>query len=214
MSENRKTKIILWLSIFAWMFAIFVGLIFLLRYESAPATSGTSPSVWPTNSQIQLTKELPTLVMMIHPRCPCSRASIGELEKLMTQEQGKMSAKVLFVKPQNFPDEWEKTDIWSSAAMIPGVEVGVDYAGIEARRFGSYASGQVMLYSEEGRLLFSGGITASRGHLGDSDGERTIAAILNKKAAESSTMPVYGCPLFEESNKKQIKESCNEPHNK
>ena len=98
----------------------------------------------------------------------------------MTQVQGRVRAQVLFVKPNNFPKEWEKTDLWSSAAMIPGVETMVDSEGVEAHRFGSQTSGQVMLYGADGRLLFSGGITVARGHVGDNAGRNAIVSLITK----------------------------------
>ena len=52
------------------------------------------------------------------------------------------------------------------------------------------------LYREDGKLLFSGGVTVSRGHEGDSAGGDLLYAILSQKspAADQST-PVFGCRL-------------------
>ena len=38
------------------------------------------------------------------------------------------------------------------------------------QRFGAETSGQTLLYDRDGRLLFSGGTTGSRGHDGDNAG--------------------------------------------
>jgi hypothetical protein len=114
----------------------------------------------------------------------------------MTQAQGRVTAYVVFVKPANFSEDWEKTDLWASAAIIPGVSVVVDDEGVESGRFHAATSGQTMLYDKEGRLLFSGGMTSARGHAGDNAGRAAIASLLVKDEAQQSTTPVFGCPLF------------------
>jgi len=53
----------------------------------------------------------------------------------MTHCQGRVHAQALFLKPAGFPDDWEKTDLWNSAARLPGVAVSSDLNGIEAARF-------------------------------------------------------------------------------
>jgi hypothetical protein len=135
--------------------------------------------------------------MLVHPHCPCTRATIGELAELMAHCQGRLTAYVLFLKPAGFSDDWEKTDLWQSAASIPGVNVIVDDDGAEARRFHSATSGQTILYDAEGHLLFSGGITASRGHAGDNDGQSAIISLVNDGAASRTVTSVFGCPLFD-----------------
>ena len=212
MSPSRKSKIFLLIGIAGWLFAVGVGLRMILIYENTPGRSAVSSEEWPADSEISRTPGLPTLVTMVHPHCPCSRASVGELAILMTRAQGLVNANVVFVKPKGFPEEWEKTDLWNSAAMIPGVKVRGDDEGVEARRFGSRTSGQIMLYSADGQLLFSGGITASRGHSGDNDGRNAIMSFLTNGPAEQRETSVFGCPLFGESSNDEIKDSCNAVH--
>jgi hypothetical protein len=212
MRLSPKSKIFLFLAVAGWLFAVVLGLRLILVYENTPGRSAASSEEWPADSKIPRTQGLPTLITMVHPHCPCSRASVGELALLMAKAQGLVNANVVFVKPKDFPEEWEKTDMWASAAMIPGVTVSVDDEGIEARRFGSQTSGQVMLYDAGGQLLFSGGITASRGHAGDNDGRNAILSLLTRGAAEQSETPVFGCPLFSESSNDMTKDSCNAVH--
>ena len=180
----------------AWVLMIGVGLGFLWDYENAPGLTAAPPSHWPPDSGIHLAPDRATLIMLAHPHCPCSRASIGELARLMTQTQGRVTAYVLFLKPTDASEEWEKTDLWQSAASIPGVNVVADEDGVEARRFHALTSGQTVLYDAAGRLLFSGGITGSRGHSGDNAGRSAIVSRLNTGEAERAETFVFGCPLF------------------
>ncbi len=135
--------------------------------------------------------------MMLHPHCPCSRASIEELAQIMTRCQGRLNCHVFFVKPTQFPVGWERTDLWRQAAAIPGVTVSCDVAGIEARRFGAATSGQVLLYKPDGQLVFSGGITLARGHEGDNRGHEAVIRFLTEGVGELPCTPVFGCPLFD-----------------
>jgi hypothetical protein len=91
------------------------------------------------------------------------------------------------------------TDLWDSAGQIPGVAAVADEDGAEAHRFSAATSGQVVLYDSSGRLLFSGGITASRGHSGDNVGRRAIVSLLADGSGVRTETPVFGCPIFEDS---------------
>src|SRR5882724_7622964 len=179
----------------AWILMIAVGLTLLWRYENASGPAAAPPSQWPLASGIHLATDRATLIMLTHPHCPCTRASIGELARLMAQAQGRVTAYALFVKPAGSSDDWENTDLWRNAAGIPGVNVVVD-DGVEAQRFHAVTSGQTVLYDAEGRLLFSGGITGSRGHSGDNEGRSAIVSLLNTGEAERAETSVFGCPLF------------------
>src|SRR5215212_8787622 len=131
--RSRRGLVVL-ASITLWLLVIGIGLSFLFGYENTPGVAAKPLASWPADSQIQLAPGRATLVMLIHPHCPCSRASIGELAMLMAQSQGRLTAYVLFLKPAGFSKDWEKTDLWQSAAGIPGVQPVVDDDGTEARR--------------------------------------------------------------------------------
>jgi hypothetical protein len=179
-----------------WLCAIGVGLWILWAYENRPGVAAQPPLQWPSTSRITLATDRPTLLMLVHPRCSCSRASIGELALLMAQTTVPPQTYVLFLKPGQFSDHWEKSSLWYSAASIPHVTVVRDDDGLEARRFGAATSGQTMLYDSHGHLLFSGGITGSRGHSGDNAGRSAILALLHRQAVGPGETFVFGCPLF------------------
>lgn len=179
-----------------WALVTGTGIGLLWKYENVPGPAATVPSNWPSDSRIRPATDRSTLVFVAHPQCPCTRASIGELARVMTQAQGRVTAYVLFLKPAGSTTDWEKTDLWQSAANIPGVNVIVDEGGAEARRFHAVTSGQAALYGVDGHLLFSGGITSSRGHEGDNAGRTAIVSLVNAGGAERTETSVFGCPLF------------------
>jgi hypothetical protein len=193
----RRKRLVVISSITLWFLLVGVGLAVLLDYENTPGVAAKPPVLWPTESRIQRAQDKATLIMLVHPHCPCTRASIGELALLMAHTQGRLTTYVLFLKPAGFSEEWEKTDLWQSAASIPGVYPLIDDAGTEARLFQATTSGQTDLYDADGRLLFSGGITSARGHSGDNAGRSAIESLLNAGAAERSETSTFGCPLFD-----------------
>jgi hypothetical protein len=70
-----------------------------------------------------------------------------------------------------------------------------DEGGDQARIFGAATSGHVLLYRADGCLLFSGGITDSRGHAGASVGFGSIVSLLTGDTPAQTAPPVFGCPL-------------------
>jgi len=199
---RAKTKTVLTTAAvgIAWVVAVAFGLRVLLNYESAPGRVGAVPQSWPATSQIPRANDRPTLIMMAHPRCPCTRASMNELAQVMARVQGKITAYVLFYKPRGPSrpgggDDWEHTDLRQSAAQIPGVIVLSDVDGVEARRFGAETSGHTFLFDSAGRLLFNGGITESRGHSGDNAGESAIVSLVKDRATKRAETFVFGCSL-------------------
>ncbi len=133
--------------------------------------------------------------MVAHPHCPCTAASIGELAQIMARFQGKVAAYVLLVKPKESGRDWEETGLRRSAEAIPGVKVVVDHDGVEAGRFGAETSGHTLLFGADGRLLFSGGLTASRGHAGANAGENALLALLNYQTPAQDRTLIFGCSL-------------------
>ncbi len=181
-----------------WALASGGGFWWLLSAAATPGLTSTSPlePMWPRDSRIVPDSARANLVLLVHPRCPCSRATVAELSEIMARCSGLVTAHVLFFKPSKMPDGWEMTDLWHNAASIPGVHVGTDEEGREAQRFGTLTSGQVVLYDWQGRLKFSGGITIARGHRGENAGRQAIVDWLTRGTAERSSDVVFGCPLF------------------
>lgn len=192
----KKTRLVLTAMIVAWMLIIGLGIGLLWNYEGTPGLAATAPDEWPADSHIRRAANRATLIMLAHPHCPCTRASIAELSRLMAQAQGHVTAYVLFVKPAEVSEGWEQTDLLASAAAIPGVTVVRDDEGVEANRFHALTSGQTVLYDADGRLLFSGGITSARGHEGDNAGRTAIVSLLTTTEMAQKETPVFGCPLF------------------
>jgi hypothetical protein len=200
----KSSRSILLIGTISWLGMAVIGLWLLWVYETTPGKAAESPRQWPAVSRIHLDPDHATLVMLAHPHCPCTRASMGELASIMAHSQGRLRAYVLFVRPEGFSDGWEVSDLWQSAADIPGVKPILDGDGKEARLFNAATSGQTVLYNPQGRLLFSGGITGARGHFGDNAGQGAVVAIVNSQLPAQTETSVFGCPLFNPESECQV----------
>ncbi|HEY1661433.1 MAG TPA: hypothetical protein VGI03_03355 [Verrucomicrobiae bacterium] len=179
-----------------WLMAIGTGITVTLSFENSSGSSGAAPGNWPAGTNLTLDSTRDTLIMFAHPRCPCTRASLDELNRLLARCGGHVAAHVLFFKPSGFPVDWTRTDLWRSAAAIPGVTVQDDVDDAFARKFGAETSGYVLLFNPRGQLLFRGGITGSRGHAGDNVGESAIISLGAGQSPGVEQTPVYGCSLL------------------
>lgn len=178
-----------------WIGASCGGLAMLAMYANSPGPSRQAPSQWPSDASIRLSDKGSTLILFAHPRCPCTRASLGELEKIVARFPRSVTPWVVFFKPSGSDDSWDQTDLQTTAAAIPGVHVVSDVDGVESRRFHATTSGQTMLFDNQGRLSFNGGITQARGHAGDNVGRFAIESNLADSASDCRGTSVFGCPI-------------------
>jgi hypothetical protein len=177
-----------------WCGAVLGGMTALARYTNTAGPLAEPPARLPADSALRAAPGRFLLVMLAHPLCPCTRASLTELEAVMAQAGGRADAHVLFLRPERAEAEWEEGALWQRAAAIPGVTVHKDAGGVEAGRFGATTSGHVMLFDDTGRLRFSGGITGARGHEGNNSGRAAVEALLHEEEGRARH-PVYGCAL-------------------
>ncbi|MGE3262323.1 MAG: hypothetical protein AB7K68_11135 [Bacteriovoracia bacterium] len=179
-----------------WLAILTGGFWHLLIYANTEGVAARSTPDWPATSNLKRGTGQASLVVFAHPQCPCSAATLGELERLLPKTRNKIENFVVFVKPSGVSDDWAKEKLWQKSESIPGVHTHLDEGGKEATLFGAKTSGQVFLFDEKGKLVFSGGITPGRGHMGDNNGRSAVLAFAENKPNEIRKTPVYGCSLF------------------
>jgi hypothetical protein len=178
--------------VLAWGIAVVLGMSGLVRYQMTPAALAQGvPTQWPQGLSFSRDITRSTLIMTLHPECPCSRASLSELAQILSRSENRLDARVLFVHPANAPANWLDSDLWRQAKAIPNVIVMLDEGGRDTAAFGAITSGQVMVYDTSGAMRFSDG----RGHEGDNAGLRAILSLVRDGKSQVSTTPVYGCSL-------------------
>ncbi len=177
-----------------WAALIGIGFVWLTDYSSRPGKPANVSAKLPTGIFAESSKNLPKLVLFIHPKCPCSRATLGELARIAANEQDKIEIKIFFYKPEKESPEWIQTDLWETARNTAGVEIA-SMNEEEIEKFGVITSGQVMLYDSKNEIVFSGGITLGRGHEGKSEGRIAIENYVETGKIYVSETPVFGCLL-------------------
>ena len=189
-------KIFITIGLVLWLSVIGCGIVYMGRYEAAAGPKPISPpEKFPITGSIRQEKNRSTLIFFAHPKCPCSRAGVNELARLMPEVQDRLTVYVVLSKPPGAPEEWADTDLRTSAEAVPGVRVVIDEKETGADLFGARTSGTALLYDPDGNLRFQGGITRSRGMEGDNAGRSAIAALVNSNFSEYSETPIYGCPI-------------------
>jgi hypothetical protein len=178
-----------------WGLVVGSGIVVLEVHATRPGDAGTPSVRWPGGSFVPRAGGRPTLLIFLHPRCPCSRASLAELTQIMSRCAGRVSAHALLLLPAHPPKEWGESTIQQNLAEVTDILTWQDREGSEARRFGVASSGHVLLYDAQGRLTFSGGITSARGHQGDNHGREAVIALILGKDVDRRGNPVFGCPI-------------------
>ncbi len=182
-----------------WLLATGWGMGRLAEYSLTAGTHGAGPADWPADSTVARKTGGFVAVVVLHPECPCSRATVEELDSIMAQNARGLQAVACFVQLPGLPPV-EDSELWQRARRIGGVRVEKDLRGEEARRFGARTSGEMRLYDEAGQLVFHGGVTAARGHVGDNPGKTAVLNLVGKQvhAEKPIATPVFGCALWDE----------------
>ena len=183
-----------------WVSTVAAAFEAIRRFETTPGRAAIAPRSWPASSRIQRAEDW-TLVMLIHPHCSCSRASVKELQAII-ESAPSIRPTVLLYRPSSFKSGWEKTDVFEAASHLRRTRVIIDEDGREARLFGGFTSGQTFLYDRNGTLRFAGGITSLRGHAGINRGRTDVVDIVSSRAARG-THPVFGCAIATLTEKEQ-----------
>lgn len=197
---NRRTIItaVLFAAGLVWLATVAAAYQALRQFESTPGHAAVAPVAWPAASRIALEPAW-TLVMLIHPHCSCSRASVEELQAII-ESVPSLRSTVLVYRPSDFRRGWEKTEVVEAASHLRRTRIVIDEDGREARLFGGFTSGQTFLYDRNGRLRFAGGITMLRGQTGLNRGRTDIIDIARSRASRA-THPVFGCAIVSSTEK-------------
>ncbi|HEX6179379.1 MAG TPA: hypothetical protein VF057_13535 [Thermoanaerobaculia bacterium] len=170
-------------------------------FETTPGAPARAPQWWPETSSLARGNQDWTMVMLIHPHCSCSRASVQELQAIVDKSPG-LRPHVLVFRPSDFRKGWEQTEVVKAASRMRQARVKIDVDGREASLFGGFTSGQTLLYDRNGKLRFAGGITSLRGHAGINSGRVDVIEIV-RSGLGNGAHPVFGCAIASATEKEQ-----------
>jgi hypothetical protein len=179
----------------AWIVALAAGFCAFDVYELKAAGTGPMTQSWPAASSLRITPGVATVIMALHPRCPCSEASLFELQQVLAHQHASINVHLLVYQPKGYPADWGMTDLVRRAQAARGMDVMMDQGGEELSKFHARVSGELWFYDGTGKLLFRGGITGGRGHAGKNTGISSLMALLDGARPSAKEAPVFGCAI-------------------
>ena len=182
---------------FLWLIALGAGFAGLQHYAGTPGPAQTPASNLAEFIAQHRHPQRGLAIMAVHPRCPCTTASLAELGDLLARSRGSCDALLLEYQPLQPPASWPKS---APTRQLGGTVATVirDTDGKLARMLGAQTSGHLVFADASGAIRFHGGITLARGHQGRSPGQDAILTTLAGGQPTVAHAPVYGCALVPE----------------
>lgn len=197
-SSGIKLKRVVQIGFFlVWLYLLASSYGYAIMYSTTPGAKESVPKQWPPETRLPLSKHRFTLITFIHPKCSCSRATLRELNRIVSNCGVKLQPVIVFLVPEGLEEDWARGDLYETAKSIPGTNIVMDRDGKEAKTFNCLTSGHSLLYNEAGELQFDGGVTPSRGHEGDNLGKSAIENLVMQRQCQTNSNQVFGCPLQE-----------------
>ncbi|MEX0886092.1 MAG: hypothetical protein WD009_06595 [Phycisphaeraceae bacterium] len=180
-----------------WLGVVALGAHWLYAYGSEPGPGADPPATLPAGHNLPLEPGRGAVVMFMHPQCPCTRASLREIERVLARVQDAgVQVVLVLLADADVPSLARGGGLWPMAERLGGATVVSDEQAGATRTFGVSISGHVLYYDGAGQLRFSGGVTASRGHEGRSYGQTALEHAVTGVGGEMAEAPVYGCPII------------------
>jgi len=132
------------------------------------------------------------LLLAVHTMCPCSSATLKNILGLSQTERNRLDITIVVTGPGATPNSSAQNVCL--ARSIQGANLVFCSESEAVRIYHARTSGQAFIYALSGKLVFSGGLTESRGTQGDSVGMNALHLAIQGKACPA-TAPVYGCAL-------------------
>lgn len=178
-----------------WLVLIAIGFRSIHAYESTPGVDGSSPGSWPLDSVLRPSPCRVDIVVAVHPRCPCTRASLETLGSIVRDKPSLATVRLLIYRPVGSSQDWTEPGRARGSAAVPGAVAIDDPGGFEAARFGLATSGAAAVFDRKGRLQYVGGFNVARGSSEPSAGADALASILLGRAPDRSSCGAFGCPM-------------------
>jgi hypothetical protein len=186
------------LLIAAWTVAVTAGFVVLGDHATRPGDAASPPSEWPSDAPLEAPGARGVLLLVAHPQCPCTEATLVELAASLRGLDAPPRVEVVLRASHDGVAAPLRRDLAERMAALPHARTHHDPSGRDARRFGALTSGHVLLYAPDGTLRFSGGVTGARGHAGANGARFALTDALRSlhlPLSHPDTAPVYGCPL-------------------
>lgn len=202
MAPQTKTSPLSTTAFALWVIAVVAVLGSMIVYGGSAGAQRPAPEIWPSNTTIVRSLDRPTLLVFLHPDCPCSRATLDNLEPIVGNRD--IAVVLVCLGEIDLATREELDGLGGCQRQLrrwdkhSNITVLSDPDGEETDRFGAATSGFCLLFDAQGKLAYHGGVTSSRGHRGANAGAKSLKTILDGSGPAASSYPVYGCALQED----------------
>ena len=132
-----------------------------------------------------------SLVIAVHPECPTSRATLSEAVRICYRVPGEVKVTALVFGANE--KEISQNALFAGLAKVKS-RILSDADGAVAKRLGLTNSGQALLFSPNGNLLYNGSITTTPNRTGN-PGEEMVVEIIHGSNTTSMNAAPHGCSL-------------------
>jgi hypothetical protein len=191
-------KRVVWIGIgVIWVAALVVCMDWAMKYESTPGRAASRAPL-----ETPKAGDRWTVVVVAHPLCPCTAASLRALRALAAKHSDELKCEVVFAGDRPV----EPSDSMRTADVIATAKVRWMTAQKAEEEYGTYTSGQAFVYDPNGKLVYSGGLTPGRGVEQPRYALELFDNILARGQATKPT-PVFGCALREKQDDDRSRQS-------
>lgn len=154
-SVSPRSCVTRWVVIALWLCVVVLCFAKLAVYAQTPGFVGAPPNAAAT--VIPIDRERHTLVLCVHPKCPCTQATIYELERLLRRCDELPMVVVYIYESEESPETWYEHAAASIQTRIPDALIMRDPDGEVSESIRVYTSGSTVLYERDGSPVFWGG---------------------------------------------------------
>lgn len=182
-----------WTFAATWLVLVVFALTSFTAYKGVAGPSQTLQSsvaqTLPSHSDEGTTR----LIAFVHPFCPCSLATLSNIDLATTRIASPIEVSIVISDLSSNANEVSPAESFSR--RFPKWSVS-KLSLEEINRRGVATSGHVLLIAKDEQILFSGGITKARGHVGECRGLNELihaAEQTQNTGSEVRALPVFGC---------------------
>ncbi len=177
-----------------WGILIVCGAQVLISYTNARRNQPAFEDIDPASLAHFVGSSEYSLILFLHPKCSCSRATIRELKSVLSRAPQAYQLTVVMYCPEEKPESWTEGVNERLARRLGPRKWVVDSGELFSRNH-ILDSGHVLCFDRNQELRFSGGVTVSRPHEGPNQARLALARILDGGPQAKVHFPVFGCSI-------------------
>ena len=114
-APRRRGPFLVTCGVALWLVASGLCIKALVDFDTTPGVAAAAPTSWPAGVALPRSAGRPTLVLFLHPRCSCSRATLAELERVLTRCPHRAAVDVVFSIPRGVSADSSRNPLWNQA---------------------------------------------------------------------------------------------------